>query len=116
VGVGDALERLGALAPGSLGALVLSGIVDRAPLTGLLGLLDRAAGRLGPGAPVVVIGAGADHPGPPAARDLLAGRALHRETWVVLLERAGFAEVAPLEGGDGRLGFAVAARAPRDGA
>jgi hypothetical protein len=115
VAVGDPLGLLGALAPHSLGALVLSGVVDRAPLVGLLGLLETSVALLAPGAPVVVIGAGPDAGGPPAVLDLSPGRPLHAESWGILLERAGLGEVARLGGGDGRPGFAVVARAPRDG-
>jgi len=48
------------------------------------------------------------------AEDLVAGRPLHEATWDLLLQRAGFVEVAPLPAGaqgDGRV--ALSAVAPR---
>jgi hypothetical protein len=48
------------------------------------------------------------------AQDLVAGRPLHEATWELLLQRAGFVEVAPLPAGaqgDGRI--ALSAVAPR---
>jgi hypothetical protein len=113
VTVGDPLERLGAVAGGSLGALVLSGVIDRAPLASLVALIERAAVVLEPGATLVVVGAGPDAVLPPGARDLSPGRPLHAETWGVLLERAGFDAVAPLVGGEPRPGFALRARTAR---
>ncbi len=37
-----------------------------------------------------------------AARDLVDGVPLHEATWELLLERAGFVEVAPLPDGTGQ--------------
>jgi hypothetical protein len=78
-----------------LGAVVLSGIVDRTPIEGLVVLLGAAVDRLSPGGVVVVIGsdpATALTGWPAVARDLLPGRPLHLETWQLLLSRAGLAE------------------------
>ena len=55
------------------------------------------------GAPLVVLSepvATVDARGA-AAHDLVEGKPLHEATWELLLERAGFAEVAPLPDGTG---------------
>jgi hypothetical protein len=102
----------------SLGGLVLSGTTDRAPFPAIIGLLARALGVLKPNAPIVVVVtepdalvAGWDL----VAREILAPRALHAQTWEFLLQRAGFVQVAPLAGpdaGETRSRFALAATAP----
>ncbi len=112
---GEVLDRLGSVPTASLGGLVLTGVVDRAPLEGQLELLELAADRLMPGGGLAVIGTRPD----PAvegwhavARDLLPGRPLHPETWQLLVGRAGFSEVAPLEGppADAGVTFAIGGR------
>jgi hypothetical protein len=114
----DASEVLAATAPGTLGALVLSGVTDRLVLGELVGLVRRALGRLAPGARLVVTSTGPD----PAlagrdavARDLLPGRPLHPETWELLLARAGCAGISglTLPGGGGGPSFAISARGPQ---
>lgn len=127
--IGHVSELLSSMATGSLGGLVLSGVVDRLPLGELVGLLDLATGRLAPGAPFVVVGTlpeAATRGWDAVARDLLPGRPLHPETWELLLLRAGYVEVGRLvpdvagRGGDresGRAGaggetYAVKGRRP----
>lgn len=107
----EALDALAASAPGSLRAVVLSGVVDREPLPQLLALLDGALRALGAGGLLVVVSRGPGSVGGWAAvaRDLLPGRPLHAETWELLLQRAGCTEVARLsDGPDGA--YAVSAR------
>jgi hypothetical protein len=100
---------------GSLGGLVLSGVVDRVPLHALLPLLSQARRALGLGAPLVIV---ASQPAladqwDTVARDVVPARPLHERTWEVLLERAGFVRVAPLSGAPGDPSrFAVAACTP----
>ncbi len=79
---------------------MLNGVVDRLPLHGLLPLLAQCHRTLAHGAPLVVVSelAGAADTREPPARDLIDGRPLHASTWELLLERSGFAEVAPLDG------------------
>jgi hypothetical protein len=91
-------DHLAGLRPAGLGALVLSGVVDRLAPDELLGLVDLATGRLAHGGALVVIGTDPSAPRlvGPAADDLLPGRPLHAETWLLLLERAGYADVGPL--------------------
>ena len=85
---------------GSLGGIVLNGVVDRLPLHALLPLLAQCRRTLAHGAPLVVVSelAGAGDTREPPASDLVDGRPLHASTWELLLERSGFAEVAPLPG------------------
>ena len=94
---------------------MLSGVVDRVPLHALLPLLAQGRRVFGHGAPLVVISEpvaaidGRDAP----ARDLVDGRPLHEATWELLLQRAGFVEVAPLPDATGRDGrIALSAVAP----
>ena len=86
--------------PGALGGIVLNGVVDRLPLHALLPLLAQCRRTLAHGAPLVVVSelAGAGATREPPALDLIDGRPLHASTWELLLERSGFAEVAPLDG------------------
>jgi len=117
--IGHVSELISSMATGSLGGLVLSGVVDRAPLGELVGLLDLATGRLAPGAPLVVVSTlpeAAARGWDAVARDLLPGRPLHPETWDLLLLRAGYVEVGRLvpdpagRGGDRESGRAGAGR------
>ncbi len=117
VAICEVHEHLSARPPGSLGGLVLSGVVDRLPVGAVVRLLAQGRRTLALGAPFVVVAepAGSGEAWEPTASDLLAGRPLHGATWEVLLERAGFTSVAPLRGpidlgNDTRL--AVAAAAP----
>jgi hypothetical protein len=116
VALTEVADELAVMAPASLGGLVLSGVVDRLPLHALVALLAGARRVLALGAPIVVVASDpeADTGGPGAvAKDLLAPRILHAETWELLLARAGFVSVAALEGdvpGDAR--FALCAAAP----
>jgi len=93
VHVAGVAAHLAAVAPRSLGGLVLSGVVDRVALADQLDLLDAGTERLQKGAPLAVIGT---HPSAIAdrwsavAQDLVPGRPMHPETWTLLLERAGY--------------------------
>ncbi len=115
VTISEASEHLTSRPAGSLGGIVLSGVVDRLPLHALLPLLAQCRRTLALDAPLVVVselGGTADTREPPAT-DLVEGRPLHAMTWELLLGRAGFVEVAPLEGAgvDDRR-FALAAATP----
>jgi hypothetical protein len=96
----EASEYLAGREAGSLGGLVLSGVVDRLALHALLPLLFQCGRTLARGAPLVVVselvGAGAQREAP--AVDLIDGRPLHAATWELLLERSGFVDVVPLAG------------------
>jgi hypothetical protein len=96
----EASEYFAARAAGSLGGIVLSGVVDRIPLHALLPLLAQCRRALAHGAPFVVVSEvpGASGTREPPAADLIEGRPLHAATWEVLLERSGFVEAAPLDG------------------
>lgn len=116
VSIAEVQEVLAARASGSLGGLVLSGVVDRLPLHAILSVLSEAHRVLALGAPIVVV---ATEPGRAradrdvVAEDVLAPRVLHVRTWEVLLARAGYTGAGPVAGGpagDGRV--AIAARVP----
>lgn len=115
VTIAEGSEFLASQAPGTLGGIVLSGVVDRLPLHDVLSLLARCRQTLARDAPLVVV----TEPGDsvdgrePVATDLAEGRPLHEATWELLLDRAGFVDVAPLLGdqsGDRRI--ALSARTP----
>jgi hypothetical protein len=114
--IAEVHEYLAPLAVGTLGGLALSGVVDRIPLHAVLSLLAQCRRTLARGAPIVVV----SEPVSEAASrhapegDLVSGHPLHAATWELLLERAGFVDVAPLAGTevkDGR--FALTAAVPR---
>jgi hypothetical protein len=116
VTMAEASEYLASRAEGSAGGLVLSGVVDRLPLYALLPLLAQSRRALRRGAPLVLVSEDVASVGAreATAQDLVAGRPLHEATWELLLQRAGFVEVAPLTAGaqgDGRV--ALSAVAPR---
>ena len=112
VTIGEASERLASSASGSLGGVVLSGVVDRLPLHAVPPLLADCRRSLALGAPLVVVFEAplTVEQREPAARDV-AGRPLHRETWELLLDRSGFVDVSPVSGGaveDGRVVLSAA--------
>jgi len=104
VTIAEASEYVASRRDGSVGGLVLSGVVDRLPLSALLPLLAQSRRVLQRGAPLVVVSepvsaaAARDVP----AQDLVEGRPLHEATWELVLDRAGFVEVAPLPDGTGQ--------------
>lgn len=107
----DAVGHLTSLADGTLGGLVLSGVVDRASVAHRRRLLQLAELKLAPGAPLVVIGTapGAwDRLAGPVAADLAPARPWHAETWSELATRAGLRD-AEVRTGDA--GYAVLASA-----
>ena len=115
VTIAEASEYVASRPDGSAGGVVLSGVVDRVPLHALLPLLAQARRVLRHGAPLVVVSEpvatieARDAP----AQDLVDGRPLHEATWELLLQRAGFVEVARLPDGTGQDGrIALSAVAP----
>ncbi len=102
VAICEASEHLAGRRAGSLGGIVLSGVVDRLPLHALVPLLAHCRRSLAHDAPLVVVSeldSAGDTREPPAG-DLFDGRPLHAVTWELLLDRAGFVEVAPLDGAE----------------
>ena len=101
VTIAEAAEDAASRPDGSAGGVVLSGVVDRLPLHALLPLLAQSRRVLRRGAPLVVIAepVATVEGREAAARDLIDGVPLHQATWALLLERAGFVEVAPLVDG-----------------
>jgi len=99
VHLGSAREALCEQASGSLGGIVLSGVVDRSPVEELVGLVELASDRLAPGAPMAVVGTRPEAAAAgweAVAHDLMPGRPLHAVTWQLLLDRHGFADVHTL--------------------
>jgi hypothetical protein len=115
VTIAEASEHLVSRPEGSAGGVVLSGVVDRLPLHALLPLLGQSRRVLARGAPLVLLAEPvvAIDSRDAAAQDLVDGRPLHEATWELLLQRAGFVEVAPLPDGTGEdRRLALAAVAP----
>jgi hypothetical protein len=115
VTIAESSEHLAGRPEGSLGGIALSGVVDRVPLHALLSLLGQCRRTLGRDAPLVVVAEPAAATGSweAPALDLVQGRPVHEATWEVLLDRAGFVQVAPFDGvagNDGR--WALAAVTP----
>ncbi len=107
-----ALAHLGHASVGSLGAVVLSGVVERRPVPELLELVDLAVSRLSTGGMVCVLSRRPGAAGASAAAavvaDLSPGRPLQPETWAHLLGVRGLGETEVLDGAEGS--YAVMAR------
>ncbi|MEO6121623.1 MAG: hypothetical protein ABIW46_06550 [Acidimicrobiales bacterium] len=92
-----ALDHLRALPDGALGAVVLSGCVDRLGLGRQRELAALARTKVAAGGIIVILGtdprSAATGAVDPVAADLAAGRPLHPATWVHLLGAGGRAEV-----------------------
>jgi hypothetical protein len=99
VAICEVSEDLSSRPDASVQGLVLSGVVDRLPLHALLALLAHSRRVLSLGAPIVVVvsEAGAESAWEPSSRDLTDGRPLSTQAWDMLLDRAGFTDVAVLE-------------------
>ena len=115
VTIAEASEHLASRADGTTGGIVLSGVVDRVPLHALLPLLAQSRRALRRGGATRRdlrarrVRRGARTP----ALDLVDGRPLHEATWEMVLQRAGFVEVAPLPDGTGEdRRIALSARTP----
>jgi hypothetical protein len=87
-----ATDHLTAIAPGALGALVLSGL-DTKPTGAQVHLADLAARAIESGGCLVVLGSQPEAWAasvPIVIADLAPGRPLHAETWVSVLSGKGF--------------------------
>jgi hypothetical protein len=114
VTISEVSEYLATCTEGSLGGLVLSGVVDRLPLHAIIPLLAQSRRALAPAAPLVLVsepptdsGHGHVHGheyenehgrSELVAGDLLDARSLHTQTWGLLLERSGFVDIGGLAG------------------
>jgi SAM-dependent methyltransferase len=97
----DVTDHLRVLDPGSLGAIILSGCVDRLGLGAQVALADLASVKLAVGGRLLVLGTDPSAWGraqSTVAADLAPGRPLHPETWVALLERRGFGDTSVHDG------------------
>ena len=112
--IAEASEHLAGVPDGSLGGVVLSGVVDRLALHALLGVLFECRRTLAGGRPSSWSPSPSGRPAPGTWPRGPGGRSSAAEaTWELLLERSGFVEVAPLANGVGADGrFAVAAVTP----
>ncbi len=92
----DAVGHLRAIADGTLGGVVLTGLVDRAPVGELVELADLVAAKLVPGGVIAIVSAEPRAWGRGRSvveADLAPGRPLHADTWVGLLAGRGFVDV-----------------------
>jgi hypothetical protein len=107
----EVAEVLPGIATGTLGALVLSGVVDRLPVHEVTPLLAQARRALSAGALIVIIASEPELVGntwSPVRADLVSGRPLHEVTWATLLANAGFEASSVLQapgGESGRIGI-----------
>lgn len=103
VAICEATEHLSRQSTGSLGGLVLSGLVDRLPLHAIIPLLVDCRRALSADAPMLVVSepviAGVHDAS--ATHEIVDGAVLHAETWALLLDRSGFTDIAPLSTGGG---------------
>lgn len=102
--LGDVPAVLRAVEDRSLAATVLVGWVDRQAVADDCEAVNAAARRTAPGGAVAVLATSQDAWDTalaPPARDLLPGRPLHPDTWLLLLERAGLADVTAHRRPDG---------------
>lgn len=110
----EVLAHLGAVSPGGLAGLVLSGCVDRMQRPAQGRLVELAAKVLAPGGTLVLVSATPRawrRLASPIEVDLAGGGPLQAETWRWLLERAGFELCEVHTGSAGR----VLAPIPGDG-
>ena len=111
---GGTLEHLADVAPASLSALVLSGIVDRDTVSDRVAALAHARRVLEENAALVLVCAAADAFDDPANRveaDLSPGRPFAPETWEFLLSKLGFGSITSERGEAGA--YLVVARNAR---
>ncbi len=101
VRVGEVATHLAGVAPGVLGGVVLSGVVDRLPIAGTLALAEAASRALAPGAVLVVRSTSPTAWArrlDPVAADLSPGRPLAPDTWVHALTGLGLVVEGVREG------------------
>ncbi len=94
--LGEMSDHLAELPAGSAGGVVLAGCVDRLDLAGKVEVVARAVRAVRSGGRVVVFATDQrawDEALPVTARDLLPGRPLHPETWLLLLGRLGVVDL-----------------------
>ncbi len=92
----DAVGHLRAITDGTLGGVVLTGLVDRAPVGELVELADLVAAKLAPGGAIAIVSAEPRSWGRGRSvveADLAPGRPLHADTWVGLLGARGFTDL-----------------------
>lgn len=111
----DTVGHLASLADGTLGGLVLSGVVDRATVAHRRRLLQLAELKLAPGAALAIVGIAPDawdQLAGPVAADLAPARPWHPETWATLASRVGLRDVDTRTADAGYLVLATARPRP----
>jgi hypothetical protein len=102
VRIDDGAGHLRRVAPASLGAVVLRGVVERAPVGELLQLVDAAAAALRPNGVMLVCSLRDSgwRTGPTVVEaDLALGHPLHPDTWCAVLPEQGFVDVSATAAG-----------------
>jgi len=97
----EVLDHLRAVDHGALGGLVLAGAVDRLPVGAQLALADLAAGVLGGGGKLALVGTDPSAWGRTTSvvdADLAPGKPLHAETWAHVLDERGFTAIDRRDG------------------
>ena len=125
VTISEVSEYLATCAEGTLGGLVLNGVIDRLPLHAIIPLLAQSRRALAPAAPLVIVAeapAALEHESQDEhghseliAQDLVHARSLHTQTWGLLLERSGFVDIGlagPVDGDDQRFGVTATTPPP----
>ncbi|MGD9794033.1 MAG: hypothetical protein AB7V43_11175 [Acidimicrobiia bacterium] len=100
----EPLEHLSRIGADALGAVVLVGVVDTAPLGVQLTLADHAVRCVRTGGVVTIVVVDPDRwrRDDPVRADLAAGHPLHAETWAhVLRQRGCEVSISAIEDGDG---------------
>jgi hypothetical protein len=104
------LAHVRAVPSGALGAIVLRGFVERAPLGELVEMIELAPARLASGGRLVICSLTREAWGDGATAveaELASGRPLTPAAWEALLDQAGMAGCRTLPGGDSA--FVIAA-------
>lgn len=107
------LDHLLTVGEGSLGALVLSGVVDRATTAARIAIAERSGDVVASGGTVLVVGTSPEawsREVPEAVVDLAPGRPFHAATWATLLERYGFTGIEVRQGDGEPTSYLVIAR------
>jgi len=111
----EVADHLGSLPDDSRGCVVLAGCLDRGDLVQKVRLIDEAGRVVAPGGTIALLvsdQAAWDASLDPVLRDLLPGRPLHPESWMVLLARRGLGGATWLRPGSGDV-HAVVVGVPR---
>lgn len=96
----DVFTHLGAVPAGSLGGVLLTGVVDRLAIGEVLALADAVSTALAPEGRLAIVTTAPGHwarSRPPVEVDLAPGRPLHPETWAHILRARRMSELVITE-------------------